>query len=124
VASTVTYAASGRDRKATGQAGVSSLLSDLLNRKMAYSFEFHDVIFSEHDDLVWVFAEGEGHETADDGITAAFRYQTTGVLKQEGAQWRWLVLVGSEPEPYDDEPFGDVLPARPPGLAALTTGEM
>jgi hypothetical protein len=114
---TVTYAGSESGEKATGPAELRRLLSDLLSRPMAYSFEFGDVIFGERDGLVWLLADGDGTETGDDGATATFPYRLTGVLTNEEAQWRWLVLVGSEPTPkYEDHPFGDVLPMRSPGV--------
>lgn len=114
----VTYQGSESGEKATGPAELRRLLSDLLGRPKAYSFEFGNVIFGERDGLVWLLAEGDGTETGDDGATATFPYRLTGVLTKEEAQWRWLVLVGSEPSApkYEDHPFGDVLPMRPLGV--------
>ena len=94
---TVTYAGSEPGEMATGQNGLRSLLTDLLGRPVAYSFEFPDVTFSEHNGLVWMIADGDCIETGIDGAPATFAYRLTGVLASEEAQWRWLVLVGSEP---------------------------
>jgi len=95
----VTYAGSESGEKATGPTEVRRLLSDLLGRPMAYSFDFHDLTFSEHSGLVWLLADGVGTETGEDGATGTFAYRLTGVLANEEAQWRWLMLAGSEPTP-------------------------
>lgn len=116
---TVTYAHSKLGEKAIGPTELRGLLSELLGRAVAYSFEFPDVIFCEHSGFVWLLAEGNCTETDDDGATAVFPYRFTGVLAQEEARWRWLVLVGSEPvSAFDEDPFGDVLPVRPLGVTA------
>jgi ketosteroid isomerase-like protein len=96
---TVTYAGSESGEKATGPTELRRLLSDLLGRPLAYSFEFPDITFSEQNELVWVLAEGDGTQTDDDGMTETFPYRLTGVLAHEDAQWRWLLLAGSEPTP-------------------------
>ena len=95
----VTYAGSESDEKATGPTEVRRLLSGLLGRPLAYFFEFHDITFSEHSGLVWLLADGNATETGDDGATETFPYRLTGVLANEEAQWRWLILAGSEPTP-------------------------
>ena len=95
----VTYAGSESGEKATGQADLRRLLSDLLSRPMAYSFEFNDLTFSEHSGMVWLLADGHGAETGDDGTTETFPYRLTGLLAHEEAHWRWLMLAGSEPTP-------------------------
>jgi ketosteroid isomerase-like protein len=95
----VTYAGSESGEKATGPTELRLLLSDLLGRPMSYSFEFGDITFSEHDRLVWLLAEGDCTQTGADGAKEAFPYRLTGVLADEGAQWRWLMLAGSEPTP-------------------------
>jgi hypothetical protein len=97
VSKMVTYAGSEVGEKATGPSGLRSLLTELLARPLAYSFKFPDVTFSEHTRFVWLIADGDGTETGDDGGSATFPYRITGVLAREGEQWRWLVLVGSEP---------------------------
>jgi ketosteroid isomerase-like protein len=114
---TVTYAGSESGEKATGPTELRRLLTDLLGRPVAYSFDFGDVTYSEHDELVWLLADGECTQTGDDGSTETFAYRLTGVLANEGAankgaenkgaanegaanegaQWRWLLLAGSEP---------------------------
>ncbi len=107
----VTYAGSERGEKATGPDGLRRLFSDLLARPTAYCFEladitFGDLAFGEHTvdaGLVWVLADGDGTETAGDGATDTFAYRLTGVLAQEGAQWRWRVLAGSEPTAPDGQ---------------------
>lgn len=96
---TVTYAGSESGEKATGPTDLRRLLSDLLGRPMAYSFEFADITFSEQNELVWLLADGECTQTGDDGSKETFPYRLTGVLANEGAQWRWLLLAGSEPTP-------------------------
>jgi ketosteroid isomerase-like protein len=96
---TVTYAGSESGEKATGPAEVRALLSDLLGRPAAYSFDFGDLTFSEHHGLVWLLADGEGTETGQDGTRDTFPYRLTGVLTNEESQWRWLMLAGSEPTP-------------------------
>lgn len=96
---TVTYAGSESGEKATGPTELRRLLSDLLGRPMAYSFEFRDITFSEQNGLVWLLADGGGTQTGDDGATETFPYRLTGVLANESAQWRWLLLAGSEPAP-------------------------
>jgi ketosteroid isomerase-like protein len=96
---TVTYAGSQSGEKATGRTELRRLLSDLLGRPVAYSFKFADITFGEQCGLVWLLAEGEGTETGDDGAAETFAYRLTGVLANEEAQWRWLVLAGSEPTP-------------------------
>jgi hypothetical protein len=96
---TVTYAGSEADEKATGPTELRRLLSDLLGRPVAYSFEFRDITFGETDELVWLLADGDGTQTGDDGGTETFPYRLTGVLTDEDAQWRWLLLAGSEPTP-------------------------
>ena len=93
---TVTYAGSESGEKATGPSELRRVLSDLLGRPMAYSFEFRDITFSEQNELVWLLADGDGTQTGDDGVTKTFTYRLTGVLANEGAQWRWLLLAGSE----------------------------
>jgi SnoaL-like domain len=116
--STATYAGSRPDEKATGLTEIRRLLWDVLSRPAACSFKLCDVLFSEQEALVWLLAEGDRTETGDDGVTASFPYRLSGVLTQEEAGWRWLVLVGSEPEAaYEAEAFGEVLPARPPAGA-------
>lgn len=94
---TVTYAGSEPGEKATGPSELRRLLSALLSRPMTYSFEFSDITFSEQDGLVWLLADGEGTQTGDDGVKETFAYRLTGVLAHERAQWRWLLLAGSEP---------------------------
>jgi ketosteroid isomerase-like protein len=94
---TVTYAGSESGERATGRIELRRLLSDLLGRPVAYSFEFRDITFSEQNELVWLLADGVGTQTGGDGATETFAYRLTGVLANEGAQWRWLLLVGSEP---------------------------
>lgn len=94
---TVTYAGSESGEKATGPTELRRVLSDLLGRPMAYSFEFRDITFSEQNEMVWLLADGDGTQTGDDGVTETFAYRLTGVLANEGAQWRWLLLAGSEP---------------------------
>lgn len=94
---TVTYAGSEAGEKATGPAGVRRVLTDLLARPMAYSFDLPDIIFGERAELVWLLADGEGTQTGDDGATASFPYRLTGVLSREEDGWRWLLLAGSEP---------------------------
>jgi ketosteroid isomerase-like protein len=96
---TVTYAGSEPGEKATGPTELRRLLSDLLGRPMAYSFEFRDITFSEQNELVWLLADGDGTQTGDDGATETFPYRLAGVLANESAQWRWLLLAGSEPTP-------------------------
>lgn len=96
---TVTYAGSEPGEKATGATELRRLLSDLLGRPMAYSFEFRDITFSEQNELVWLLADGDCTQTGDDGMTETFAYRLTGVLANEGEQWRWLLLAGSEPTP-------------------------
>jgi ketosteroid isomerase-like protein len=116
---TVTYAGSESGEKATGPTELRRLLTDLLGRPVAYSFDLRDVTYSEHDDLVWLLADGDCTQTGDDGSTETFAYRLTGVLAKEGAadqraandsgandsgandsgQWRWLLLAGSEPTP-------------------------
>jgi len=93
---TATYAGSESGEKATGPSELRRVLSDLLGRPMAYSFEFRDITFSEQNELVWLLADGDGTQTGDDGVTKTFTYRLTGVLANEGAQWRWLLLAGSE----------------------------
>lgn len=97
VSEMVTYAGSEAGEKATGRRGLRGLLTELLARPVAYSFELPDVTFSEHPGFVWLVADGGGAETGDDGASAPFPYRLTGVLASEEGQWRWLVLVGSEP---------------------------
>lgn len=96
---TVTYAGSESGEKASGPTELRRLLSDLLGRPVAYSFEFRDITFSELNGLVWLLADGAGTQTGDDGATETFAYRITGVLANEDAQWRWLLLAGSEPTP-------------------------
>jgi len=93
----VTYAGSEPGEKATGHPGLRRLFSELLGRPMAFSFAFGDVMFGEHDDLVWLLADGDCTQTGDDGATESFPYRITGVLAREQEQWRWLLLTGSEP---------------------------
>jgi hypothetical protein len=93
----VTYAGSESGEKATGPTEIRRLLSDLLGRPVAYSFKFKDITFSEQNELVWLLADGDGTQTGDDGTTETFPYRLTGVLANEDAQWRWLMLAGSEP---------------------------
>jgi len=93
----VTYAGSESGEKATGPAELRALMSELLSRPVAYSFEFGDITFSQQDGLVWLLADGRGSQTGDDGATDIFPYRLTGVLTNEGDQWRWLLLAGSEP---------------------------
>jgi ketosteroid isomerase-like protein len=93
--STVTYAGSEPGEKATGPTELRLLLSDLLGRPTAYSFA--DITFSQHNELVWLLADGDCTQTGNDGATETFAYRLTGVLANEGAQWRWLLLAGSEP---------------------------
>lgn len=95
----VTYAGSESGEKATGPAAVRNLLSELLSRPTAYSFEFDDLTFSEHSGLVWLLADGDGTQTSDDGVAEIFPYRLTGVLANEEDHWRWLMLAGSEPTP-------------------------
>jgi len=113
----VTYAGSERDEKATGPTELRRLLSDLLARPQTYSFEFPAVTFSEHSGLVWALADGDCTENGLDGETDTFAYRLTGVLAREADQWRWLVLVGSEPTAPDDQPVDDVISARLLGAA-------
>jgi len=94
---TVTYAGSEAGEKATGPTALRRLLCDLLGRPMAYSFEFRDITFSEHNELVWLLADGNGTQTGVDGAKESFPYRVTGILANEHAQWRWLLLAGSEP---------------------------
>ena len=96
---TVTYAGSEPGEKATGPTDLRRLLSDLLSRPFAYSFEFADITFRERNQLVWLLADGECTQTGDDGSKETFPYRLTGVLANEGAQWRWELLAGSEPTP-------------------------
>ena len=96
---TVTYAGSESGEKATGPTELRLLLSDLLGRPMSYSFEFGEITFSEHNEMVWLPADGYGTQTGDDGATETFPYRLTGVLANESAQWRWRLLAGSEPTP-------------------------
>jgi ketosteroid isomerase-like protein len=96
-AATVTYAGSESGEKATGPTELRRLLSDLLGRPMVYSFEFGDITFSEQDGLVWLLADGDCTQNGNDGATETFAYRLTGVLANESAQWRWLLLAGSEP---------------------------
>lgn len=96
---TVTYAGSESGEKATGPGELRALLSDLLRRPVVYSFAFRDITFGDHDDLVWLLADGECTQTGDDGVSESFAYRITGVLAYESAQWRWLLLSGSEPTP-------------------------
>jgi ketosteroid isomerase-like protein len=96
---TATYAGSESGEKATGPTELRRLLSDLLGRPVAYSFEFRDITFSERNELVWLLADGDCIQTGDDGMTETFAYRLTGVLANEGARWRWLLLAGSEPSP-------------------------
>jgi ketosteroid isomerase-like protein len=100
---TVTYAGSESGEKATGPTELRALLSDLLGRPMAYSFEFRDITFSEQDGLAWLLADGDCTQTGDDGAKETFAYRLTGVLANESAQWRWLLLAGSEPTPVNPE---------------------
>lgn len=95
----VTYAGSESGEKATGQVQLRELLSELLGRPVAYSFDLRDITFGEHGETVWVLANGEGTQTAGDGADESFAYRLTGVLAEENGQWRWLVLAGSEPTP-------------------------
>lgn len=94
---TVTYAGSESGERATGPREVRRLLSGLLSRPVAYAFEFGDLTFDERQGTVWLLAEGRGTQIGDDGTTETFPYRLTGVLAHEQAQWRWLMLVGSEP---------------------------
>lgn len=95
---TVTYAGSEPGEKATGGIELRRLLAELLVRPTALSFTFDDVTFGEHHDLVWLLADGDCTQTGDDGATVTFAYRLTGVLaRDERAQWRWLLLSGSEP---------------------------
>ncbi|MEO5982098.1 MAG: nuclear transport factor 2 family protein [Pedococcus sp.] len=96
---TVTYAGSESGEKATGPSDLRCLLTDLLGRPEAYSFEFDDITFGERDGLVWLMADGTGTETSGDAATQTFPYRLTGVLTRERSQWRWLLLAGSEPTP-------------------------
>jgi ketosteroid isomerase-like protein len=101
---TVTYAGSESGEKATGPAELRRLLTDLLGRPVAYSFDFPDITYSEHDELVWLLADGSCTQTRHDGATETFDYRLTGVLADESnadesARWRWLLLAGSEPTP-------------------------
>jgi SnoaL-like domain len=96
---TVTYAGSEPGEKATGPTELRRLLSDLLSRPMAYSFTFKDITFGEQNELVWMLADGECTQTGEEGLTETFPYRLTGMLANEGAQWRWLMLAGSEPTP-------------------------
>jgi len=105
----VTYAGSEAGEKATGPSELRLLLSDLLARPPAYSFEFRDVTFSEHSGLVWLLADGDCTETGEDGERDTFAYRLTGVLAREAGRWRWLVLVGSEPSAPDEQPVDDVI---------------
>jgi hypothetical protein len=95
-ATTVCYAGSEKGEKATGPAELRRLLSTLLSRPVAYSFELGEVTFGEYNGLVWVLADGEGTETGEEAGTQTFPYRLTGLLANENAQWRWLALVGSE----------------------------
>jgi ketosteroid isomerase-like protein len=95
--STVTYAGSEPAEKATGPTEIRLLLADLLGRPTAYSFDFRDITFSEHDGLVWLLADGDCTQTGDNGVSETFAYRLTGVLANEDAQWRWLLFAGSEP---------------------------
>jgi len=96
---TVTYAGSESGEKATGPTELRSLLTDVLARPTAYSFDLRDITYAEHSEVVWLLADGEGTETGADGATETFPYRLTGVLANENAQWRWLLLAGSEPTP-------------------------
>ena len=89
----VTYAGSEVGEKATGPTELRLLLSGLLGRPMSYSFDFPEITFSQHNELVWLLADGDGTQTGDDGTTETFPYRLTGVLANEGAQWRWLLLT-------------------------------
>jgi len=113
----VTYAGSERGEKATGPTELRRLLSDLLARPQTYSFEFPAVTFSEHSGLVWLLADGDCTEAGEDGETDTFAYRLTGVLARETAQWRWLVLVGSEPTAPDEPHTDDVISEQPTGVA-------
>jgi len=95
----VTYAGSESGEKATGPTELRRLFSDLLGRPVAYSFEFRDLTFSEQNELVWLLADCDCTQTGDDAATVTFPYRLTGVLANESAQWRWLLLAGSEPTP-------------------------
>ena len=95
--STVTYAGSESGEKATGPTEFRRLLSDLLGCPMAFSFEFRDITFSDQNELVWLLADADGTQTGDDGATETFANRLAGVLANDGAQWRWLLLAGSEP---------------------------
>lgn len=95
--SAVTYAGSESGERATGPSQVRRLLSDLLAGPMAYSFEFSDITFSEQDGLVWLLADGDCTQSGDGGATQTFPYRLAGVLVNESAGWRWLLLAGSEP---------------------------
>jgi len=94
---TVTYAGSKSGEKATGPTELRRVRSDLLGRPMAYSFEFRDITFSKQNELVWRLADGDGIQTGDDAVMETFACRLTGVLANEVAQWRWLLLAGSEP---------------------------
>jgi hypothetical protein len=96
---TVTYAGSEHGEKATGRRQLRALLSDLLGRPEAYSFDLPDITFGEHSGLVWMLADGEATQSADDGSVQTFAYRLTGVLADEKGHWRWLMLAGSEPTP-------------------------
>ena len=56
-----------------------------------------DITFSELNELVWLLADGECTQTGGDGSKKTFPYRLTGVLANEGARWRWLLLAGSDP---------------------------
>jgi hypothetical protein len=94
---TATYAGSETGEIATGQEALTQLFSGLLTRPERYRFEFDDVRAQEVGPVVWLVADGRGHEQTPEGPGDSFPYRITGVLVREQGAWRWAMLCGAEP---------------------------
>jgi ketosteroid isomerase-like protein len=93
----VGYAGSERAETATGRAALIALLTAVLGRDEAYSWQATAVTVHEHGTSAYVFAEADGSVRTDAGDTEAFAYRVSGLVERVGDRWLWRHCHGCEP---------------------------
>jgi ketosteroid isomerase-like protein len=99
----VTYLGSEDGEQATGRVEVSELLATVFARSEAYIFNWHRALIGTEGRTAWLLANGTGtvrpDASPDSQNPETFTYRLSGVLRQEGERWCWVLIHAGEPTP-------------------------
>ena len=115
---TATYAGSEKEEIATGAPALRALLGAVLARPERYRFDFPEPLARALGSLIWVLADGTGHEIDGSGAAEAFPYRVSGLLVKEPDGWHWALLSGSEPTGPEQAHAGATVPGPRPEVRA------